>query len=147
MGLDNKIFKMLKFRTMKVQSKDVSDTTWTTNDDPRKTRFGNFLRKTNLDELPQFINVFLGQMSVVGPRPERPHFVKKFKKDIPEYMLRHKVKAGITGWAQINGFRGDTSIKKRVDADLWYIENWTLGLDLKIVILTLFRGFFDKNAY
>lgn len=147
LGMDNRSFNMIKFRTMKVQEKTQSDTSWTMENDPRRSGIGEFLRKFNIDELPQFINVLLGQMSVVGPRPERPYFVKKFKEEIPGYMTRHKAKSGITGWAQVNGFRGDTSIEKRIEADLWYIENWTLWLDLKIIILTLFRSFGDKGAY
>jgi lipopolysaccharide/colanic/teichoic acid biosynthesis glycosyltransferase len=120
---------------------------WASPEDPRRTSVGIWLRRFNLDELPQLINVFLGDMSLVGPRPERPPFVQQFKERIPQYMLRHKVKSGITGWAQINGWRGNTSIEKRIEYDLYYIENWSLLLDVKILILTLFRGFGQKHAY
>ena len=146
-GLDNETFKMLKFRTMRVQNEKDSATIWTTKDDPRVTPLGRFLRRTSLDEIPQFINIFLGQMSVVGPRPERPYFVEQFKNQYPYFKRRHAVKAGLTGWAQINGLRGDTSIQDRVDADIYYIENWSVFLDLKIVLLTPFKGLFGKNAY
>jgi lipopolysaccharide/colanic/teichoic acid biosynthesis glycosyltransferase len=116
-------------------------------EDPRRTPIGAWLRRFNLDEFPQLINVVLGDMSLVGPRPERPPFVAQFKKQIPQYMLRHRVKSGITGWAQVNGWRGNTSIEKRIEYDLYYIENWSLLLDIKILILTLFRGFGQKHAY
>ncbi|MCL2197364.1 MAG: undecaprenyl-phosphate glucose phosphotransferase [Defluviitaleaceae bacterium] len=146
-GQNGKTFNMLKFRSMRVQTDEEEQTQWTTQNDPRKTKFGTLIRKTSLDELPQFINVFLGNMSVVGPRPERPYWVEKFKSEIPEYMLRHYVKAGITGWAQVNGWRGDTSIKERIKCDNYYIQNWDLMLDIKICILTLVGAFTDKNAY
>lgn len=146
-GLDNKVFKILKFRTMRVQSEAASNTVWTTKDDPRITPIGKFLRKSSLDEIPQFINIFLGQMSVVGPRPERPFFVEQFKDRYTYFKRRHAVKAGLTGWAQINGLRGDTSIQERIDADIYYIENWSFFLDLKIVLLTPFKGMIHKNAY
>lgn len=146
-GLNNKPFKMYKFRTMRVQAKEQSDRTWTTSDDARKTKFGFFLRRTSLDELPQFFNVLIGNMSVVGPRPERPYFVDKFKEQIPHYMARHNAKAGITGWAQVNGLRGDTSIARRIEADIYYQRHWSLWLDLKIIWLTVFRTLRDKNAY
>jgi Undecaprenyl-phosphate glucose phosphotransferase len=146
-GLNNRPFNMLKFRSMRVDSNKVAATTWTTADDPRKTRFGTFLRKTSLDELPQFINVFMGNMSVVGPRPERPYFVEQFKEEIPKYMVKHQVKPGITGLAQVNGWRGDTSIQKRIECDIDYIENWDPLFDLKIVFLTVFKGLMNKNAY
>ncbi len=146
-GLDNKVFKMLKFRTMKVQDAQASATVWTTKNDPRVTAIGRILRKTSLDEIPQFLNILLGQMSVVGPRPERPYYVEQFKTRYPYFKRRHAVKAGLTGWAQINGFRGDTSIQDRIDADIYYIENWSIFLDLKIVLLTPFKGIFSKNAY
>lgn len=146
-SLNNKTFNMLKFRSMKVQKEENSDTIWTTQDDPRKTRFGSFLRKTSLDELPQFFNVLKGDMSVVGPRPERPYWVNEFKKKVPEYMLRHYVKSGITGWAQISGLRGDTSIEERIKCDNYYIQNWSLMLDIKIIFLTVVKGFVNKNAY
>lgn len=146
-GLNNNKFNMVKFRSMKVQTAEEEKIQWTTKEDPRKTKFGSFIRKTNLDELPQFFNVFKGDMSIVGPRPERPYWVNKFKDEIPEYMLRHYVKSGITGWAQINGWRGDTSIEERIKCDNYYIQNWSIGLDIKICILTLFKAFTDKNAY
>lgn len=146
-GLDNKVFKILKFRTMRVQTEKASDTLWTTKGDPRITSIGRFLRQSSLDEIPQFINIFLGQMSVVGPRPERPFFVEQFKDQYQYFKRRHAVKAGLTGWAQINGLRGDTSIQDRIEADIYYIENWTLFLDLKIVFLTPFKGMIHKNAY
>lgn len=146
-GLNNRPFNMLKFRSMRVDNDAVASTTWTTADDPRKTRFGTFLRKTSLDELPQFINVFFGNMSVVGPRPERPFFVEQFKEEIPKYMVKHQVKPGITGLAQVNGWRGDTSIQKRIECDIDYIENWDPLFDFKIVFLTIFKGLVNKNAY
>ncbi|MCS7204789.1 MAG: undecaprenyl-phosphate glucose phosphotransferase [Leptospiraceae bacterium] len=136
-GLDRKVFKLIKFRTMYVQDKNTSDTTWGRKNDPRVTPIGRFLRKTSLDELPQFWNVLKGDMSVVGPRPERIHFVKKFKKEYEKYMLRHSVKSGITGWAQVLGYRGDTSIEKRVEADIYYIENWSLLFDIYIILKTI----------
>ena len=140
-------FKILKFRTMSVDGYVQTDEpVWGRAMEKRLTRVGRFLRKTSLDELPQFFNVLKGDMSIVGPRPERPVFVEKFKSDIPSYMQKHLVKAGITGWAQINGWRGDTSLVKRIEYDLWYIENWSLWLDLKIIFWTLFKGFINKNA-
>lgn len=145
-GYNGREFNMLKFRTMRI-AHNPSDTGWTTSSDPRKTRFGSFLRKTSLDELPQFFNVLIGNMSVVGPRPERPHFVQQFKRDVPKYMLKHQVQPGITGWAQVNGWRGDTSIAKRIEYDLYYIENWDILFDLKILLMTFFKGFNDENAY
>lgn len=146
-GLNRRTFMMYKFRSMHVSSSKVSDTVWTTENDPRKTKFGSFLRKTSLDELPQFFNVLFGDMSVVGPRPERPYFVDQFKEEIPKYMVKHHVRPGITGWAQANGFRGDTSIKDRIVHDIFYIENWTLLFDLKIIAKTIVNGFVNKNAY
>ncbi len=143
-GLDGLTFKMWKFRTM-INTNDAPQ--WTVADDPRRTALGAFLRKTSMDELPQLWNVFIGQMSLVGPRPEQPFFVGNFRKEIPAYMLRHKMKAGITGWAQVNGWRGNTCLHKRIECDIYYIKNWSLWLDLKILCLTLFRGFFHKNAY
>jgi Undecaprenyl-phosphate glucose phosphotransferase len=143
----NKPFNMLKFRSMKVQTQSDTNVIWTTQNDPRKTKFGSFIRKTSLDELPQFFNVLFGQMSIVGPRPERPYWVNKFKEEIPDYMLRHYVKSGITGWAQVNGWRGDTSIEERIKCDNFYIQNWSLMLDIKIIFLTVFKGFINKNAY
>lgn len=146
-GLDNKSFYMLKFRTMMVQEKQESDTKWTVPNDPRVTKIGATLRKLSLDETPQFFNVLMGSMSVVGPRPERPYFVDQFQVKHRHYMRRHAVKAGITGWAQIQGLRGDTSIEKRIEADIYYIENWSLLFDIKIVLLTPFKGLYSKNAY
>ena len=138
---------MYKFRTMKEQSEKDELKGWTTKGDPRVTAIGRFLRRTSLDELPQLINVLKGDMSVVGPRPERPQFVEKFKEEIPRYMIKHQVRPGLTGWAQINGYRGDTSIRKRIEYDIYYIENWSVGFDIKIMFLTIFKGFINKNAY
>ncbi|MDF3820104.1 undecaprenyl-phosphate glucose phosphotransferase [Leptospira sp. 96542] len=146
-GLDNKVFGMIKFRSMVVQEKTKSDTLWTVKDDPRVTKIGAILRKLSLDETPQFFNVLFGDMSVVGPRPERPFYVEKFRNEHHQYMRRHAVKAGITGWAQVRGFRGDTSIEKRIEADIFYIENWSLLLDLKIILLTPIKTIIDRNAY
>ncbi|MBQ7943860.1 MAG: undecaprenyl-phosphate glucose phosphotransferase [Lachnospiraceae bacterium] len=146
-GLHNKPFMMYKFRTMEVQPVEEEKLGWTKKHDPRVTRIGRVLRKTSIDELPQFFNVLKGDMSMIGPRPERPHFVEKFKEEIPRYMIKHQVRPGITGWAQVNGYRGDTSIRKRIEFDLYYIENWTVGFDLKILFLTFFKGFINKNAY
>ncbi len=146
MGLDGRLFRMIKFRSMRVDAESAG-ASWTTKDDPRRTHVGSFLRRTSLDELPQLINVFTGDMSLVGPRPERPEFVKEFKEKFPQYMLRHRVRAGITGWAQVHGWRGDTSVSKRIEFDLYYIENWSLGLDVKILWLTLRWGWQQKNAY
>jgi len=146
-GLNGRPFGMYKFRSMRVSAKAQSDTLWTTADDSRKTIFGSILRKTSLDELPQFINVLNGDMSVVGPRPERPHFVQKFLGDVTRYNNRHTLKVGITGWAQVNGLRGDTSIEKRVEYDLYYLHNWSLGFDLRIIAMTIFAGLINKNAY
>ena len=146
-GLHNRPFMMYKFRSMEVQAPEKEKTRWTVKDDPRVTGFGKFMRKTSIDELPQLFNVLKGDMSLVGPRPERPFFVEKFKEEIPRYMIKHQVRPGITGWAQVNGYRGNTSIRKRIEYDLYYIENWTLGLDIKILFLTIFKGFVNKNAY
>ena len=146
-GLHNREFKMYKFRSMGVQSESKEKKAWTTMNDPRVTPIGKFIRKTSIDELPQLINVLKGDMSLVGPRPERPFFVEKFKEEIPRYMIKHQVRPGMTGWAQISGYRGDTSIPKRIEHDLYYIENWTLGLDIKILFLTVFKGFINRNAY
>lgn len=145
MGLDGREFKMWKFRSMRTDESNHQG--WTVKDDPRVTKIGKFIRKTSIDELPQLWNVIVGDMSLVGPRPERPQYVKEFKNNIPAYMLRHKMKAGITGWAQVNGWRGDTSIEKRIECDLWYIKNWSLGLDISIIFLTFWKGFINKNAY
>ena len=132
---------------MKLQDANAEKKAWTTKNDPRVTWIGGIIRKTSIDELPQVFNVLKGDMSLVGPRPERPFFVEKFQEEIPRYNVKHQVRPGITGWAQVNGFRGDTSIRKRIDCDLYYIENWTLGLDFKILFLTFFKGFINKNAY
>jgi len=147
MGLDGRRFKMLKFRTMRVDAEVDSGPVWARPGDPRRTRLGALLRRSGLDELPQLVNVLRGEMSLVGPRPERPSFVEEFRRKVPGYMLRHKVKAGITGWAQINGWRGNTAIEKRIEYDLYYIERWSLGFDLKILLRTLWLGFFNRNAY
>lgn len=146
-GLHNEIFKMYKFRSMVVQNPNEEKKGWTTKNDSRITPIGRFIRKTSIDELPQIFNVLKGDMSLIGPRPERPQFVEKFKEEIPRYMIKHQVRPGITGWAQINGYRGDTSIITRIEYDLYYIENWSLLLDFKIIILTFFKGFINKNAY
>ena len=148
MGLDAIPFKIIKFRSMRVDAEQEGPG-WTTADDPRKTKLGAFLRRFNIDELPQLINVLLGDMSLVGPRPERPVYVEQFRQIIPRYMDRHREKAGITGWAQVNGLRGDTSIVERTKYDLWYIENWSIGLDLKIIIRTIWQTIFgtNQNAY
>jgi len=146
-GLHNKPFKMYKFRSMAVQKPSEEKSKWTTPNDPRVTKIGRFIRKTSIDEMPQFFNILKGDMSLVGPRPERPFYVEKFREEIPHYMIKHQVRPGLTGWAQVNGFRGDTSIQKRIDHDLYYIENWTLGFDFKIMFLTIFKGFINKNAY
>lgn len=146
-GLHNQPFIMYKFRSMEVQKANVEQKGWTTRHDPRVTGIGKFIRRTSIDELPQLINVLKGEMSLIGPRPERPQFVEKFREEIPRYMIKHQVRPGMTGWAQVNGYRGDTSIRKRIEYDLYYIENWTLGLDIKILFLTVFKGFVNKNAY
>ena len=146
-GLNNKPFMMYKFRSMVVQKVSDEEKGWTTKDDVRVTSVGKFLRKTSLDELPQLFNILIGEMSLVGPRPERPQFVEKFKEEIPRYMVKHQVRPGLTGWAQVNGLRGDTSIRKRVEYDLYYIENWSISLDIRIMFMTVFKGFVNKNAY
>jgi exopolysaccharide biosynthesis polyprenyl glycosylphosphotransferase len=146
-GLNGKIFSMYKFRTMSVSSREHSDSRWTVKNDPRCTAIGKILRRASLDELPQFVNVLIGDMSVVGPRPEMPVLVRKFMQSVANYNRRHYLKVGITGWAQVNGWRGDTSIEKRIEHDLYYVRHWTLRFDLLIVALTLLRGFTDKNAY
>ena len=146
-GLHNKTFQMYKFRSMELQKPSEEQKAWTVKDDPRVTKIGRILRKTSLDELPQLFNILSGKMSLVGPRPERPLFVEKFKEEIPRYMVKHQVRPGLTGWAQINGYRGDTSIRKRIEYDLYYIENWTMSFDFKIMFLTIFKGFINKNAY
>jgi Undecaprenyl-phosphate glucose phosphotransferase len=146
-GLNGRIFRMFKFRTMKVGSRNEGNTRWTCHNDPRRTVVGSFLRRTNLDELPQFVNVLKGDMSIVGPRPERPYFVERFLAEFDRYNARHMFKAGITGWAQVNGWRGDTSIAKRVEYDLYYLRNWSLTFDLQIITMTMVRFFSSKNAY
>jgi exopolysaccharide biosynthesis polyprenyl glycosylphosphotransferase len=147
MGLDGRTFKMFKFRSMRIDAEAKSGAVWAQAGDDRRTVMGAFLRSTSIDELPQFWNVFRGDMSLVGPRPERPVFVSQFRGEIPHYMLRHKVKAGITGWAQVNGWRGNTSLDRRIECDLFYIRNWSYALDWKILFLTLWKGFINKNAY
>ena len=141
-----RVFRIFKFRTM-VANADKIGTQVTVQNDNRITKVGEKLRKYRLDELPQLFNILMGDMSLVGPRPERPFFVEKFKEEIPRYMIKHQVRPGLTGWAQVNGYRGDTSIIKRIEHDLYYIENWTLGFDFKIMFLTVFKGFINKNAY
>lgn len=145
MGLDGREFKMYKFRSM--TTSPLNKETWTVENDPRVTKVGRILRSTSLDELPQLFNVLLGDMSLVGPRPERPMFVKEFREKIPTYMLRHKMKAGMTGWAQVNGWRGDTSIERRIECDLYYIKNWSIWMDCWIIFMTIWKGFINKNAY
>ena len=142
-GLHNQVFYMYKFRSMIMQDEEKEKAEWSTRNDPRITPVGKLIRRTSIDELPQLFNVLKGEMSLVGPRPERPQFVQKFRDEIPRYMVKHQVRPGITGWAQINGYRGDTSIEKRIEYDLYYIENWTMVFDMKILILTIFKGFFD----
>jgi len=146
-GLHNRSFYMYKFRSMELQSPKEEKKAWTVKDDPRVTAVGKFLRRTSLDELPQLFNILKGDMSLVGPRPERPLFVEKFKEEIPRYMVKHQVRPGLTGWAQVNGLRGDTSIRKRIEYDIYYIENWTIWFDFKIILMTFFTGFVNKNAY
>jgi len=146
MGLDARPFWCLKFRSMRIDA-EKDGPGWTTEDDPRVTRVGKFIRRFSVDELPQLINVFVGDMSLVGPRPERPVYVEQFRRSIPRYMDRHREKAGMTGWAQVNGLRGDTSIAERTKYDLWYIENWSIWLDLKIILRTVFGVFSDRRAY
>jgi Undecaprenyl-phosphate glucose phosphotransferase len=147
MGLNGHIFEMLKFRSMPVAVESQTGPVWAKPGESRATGFGSFLRRTSLDELPQFMNVLKGDMSVVGPRPERPFFIEQFRQRVPRYMQRHKMKAGITGWAQVHGLRGDTSIEKRIEHDLYYIQNWSLSLDLKIMWMTIFKGFVSRHAY
>ncbi len=146
-GLHNRPFYMYKFRSMEQQKPKDEKKAWTVRDDPRVTKVGRLLRRTSLDELPQLFNILKGDMSLVGPRPERPLFVEKFREEIPRYMVKHQVRPGLTGWAQVNGLRGDTSIKKRIDYDIYYIENWTPGFDIKIILMTFFTGFVNRNAY
>jgi lipopolysaccharide/colanic/teichoic acid biosynthesis glycosyltransferase len=143
-GEKGRTFQLYKLRTMRVDAEAETGPVWASPDDPRRTRVGAILRSYNIDELPQFWNVLKGEMSLVGPRPERPHFVEQFKDDISRYMWRHMYKPGMTGWAQVNGYRGQTDVKKRIELDLWYLENWSLALDFKILARTLFAR---KNAY
>jgi len=147
MGFDGEIFEMLKFRSMVVDAEKETGSMWAKPDDPRRTRLGKVLRKTSLDELPQLFNVLKGEMSLVGPRPERPELIEQFKHNVPKYMLRHKIKAGMTGWAQVNGWRGNTSLEKRIEHDLYYIENWSISFDLQILFLTILKGWVNKHAY
>jgi len=146
-GIDGRTFQMFKFRTMKVDAEKETGPVWAKENDPRRTGIGAFLRKTSLDELPQLFNVLKGEMSLVGPRPERPNFVEEFRNRIPSYMLRHKIKAGMTGWAQVNGLRGNTSLEKRIEHDLYYFQNWSIGFDLRILFMTFWKGFFSKSAH
>ncbi len=147
MSVDGTTFKMWKFRSMRTDAEEKTGAVWAVKNDDRRTPIGTFLRSTSLDELPQLWNVVVGDMSLVGPRPERPVFIDKFKHEIPQYMLRHKMKAGITGWAQVNGWRGDTSLEKRIECDIYYIKNWSLWFDIKILFMTIWKGFVNKNAY
>jgi exopolysaccharide biosynthesis polyprenyl glycosylphosphotransferase len=147
MGLDGRPFEIVKFRSMRLDAEDELGPTWAAPDDPRRTRVGRFLRRWSLDELPQLVNVVKGEMSLVGPRPERPEFVREFKEKFPQYMVRHRVRAGMTGWAQVHGWRGATDLAKRIEYDLYYIENWSLALDLKILWLTVRFGLRHRNAY
>lgn len=146
-GFNRKKFVMYKFRSMEIQEEDAEKHQWTVKDDPRTTRLGSFIRKTSIDELPQLFNILKGDMSLIGPRPERPFFVEKFREEVPDYMIKHHVRPGMSGWAQVHGWRGNTSIKKRIEFDIYYVENWTLFLDVKIFFLTLIKGFVNKNAY
>lgn len=146
-GWNGQEFTMLKFRSMPFEIEKKSGPVWASRDDGRATAFGGFLRKFSLDELPQLFNVLKGEMSLIGPRPERPMFVKKYKDEVPHYMKKHLIKAGVTGWAQVNGWRGDTCLYTRIEHDLYYIENWSLWLDIKIFILTVFRGFINKHSF
>lgn len=146
-GLDRRVFSMLKFRSMKQEAEKTTGPVWAKENDDRRTKIGMFLRKTSLDELPQLFNVLKGEMSLVGPRPERSVFIEDFKHSIPHYMLRLKMKAGLTGWAQVNGWRGNTSLQKRIECDLYYIKNWSLLFDVKIIFMTLWRGFINRHAY
>lgn len=146
-GLHNQEFLMYKFRSMEVQEETDEKKGWTTKNDPRVTKVGKVIRKTSIDELPQLFNVLKGDMSLIGPRPERPQYVEKFREEIPRYMVKHQVRPGMTGWAQVNGYRGNTSIRKRIEYDIYYIEHWSVGFDIKILILTVFKGFINRNAY
>ncbi len=146
-GFDGRIFKIYKYRTMEQNAEEATGATWATERDPRRTKIGSFLRRTSLDELPQFFNVLRGDMSIVGPRPERPVFIEDFRETLPRYMMRHKIKAGITGWAQVNGWRGNTSLKKRLQYDLYYLEHWSLWFDFRIMLRTVRSVLSQKNAY
>ena len=146
-GLHNRPFRMHKFRSMRVQTDKEEKKGWTTKDDPRVTKVGKVIRKTSIDELPQLFNVLKGDMSLVGPRPERPQYVEKFREEIPRYMVKHQVRPGMTGWAQVNGYRGNTSIRRRIEYDIYYIEHWSVAFDIKILGLTVFKGFINRNAY
>lgn len=146
-GLDGRVFRMLKFRSMVDRAEARTGPVFAHRDDPRRTRVGRILRRSSLDELPQLWNVIVGDMSLVGPRPERPVFIERFRSEIPGYMLRHRVESGMTGWAQVHGWRGDTSLRRRVEHDLYYIRNRSLWLDLRILLQTLWRGIFGANAY
>jgi exopolysaccharide biosynthesis polyprenyl glycosylphosphotransferase len=146
-GLDGRPFRLLKFRTMRVDAESGTGPVWAKKDDPRKTRIGGFLRRFSLDELPQLLNVLRGEMSIVGPRPERQHFVDQFKKEIPKYLDRHRVKTGMTGWAQVNGLRGNAPIEERTKFDVYYVENWSLVFDLKIILKTVRAVIFGTDAY
>jgi len=147
MGLDGRRFNILKFRSMRADAEKETGAVWASKNDPRRTRLGALLRKASLDELPQFINALKGDMSIVGPRPERPVLIDEFKKQVPRYMLRHKIKAGITGWAQVNGWRGDSSLLKRIQYDIYYIENWSIWFDIRIIFMTFYRGFVSRAAH
>jgi Undecaprenyl-phosphate glucose phosphotransferase len=147
MGLDGRVFRIFKFRTMVPDAERETGAVWSSPGDPRRTRLGTVLRRTGLDELPQLWNVLRGEMSLVGPRPERPALIEEFRREVPGYMLRHKVRAGLTGWAQIHGWRGNTSLHERLEHDIYYIQNWSLGLDVRILLATLWRGWRDRNAY
>ena len=146
-GIHQNYFEILKFRTMRTDTPENVPTHLLEHPEQYITKSGKFLRATSLDELPQLFNILKGDMSLVGPRPERPFFVEKFREEIPRYMVKHQVRPGLTGWAQVNGYRGDTSIRKRIECDLYYIENWSVGFDIKIMFLTIFKGFINKNAY
>ena len=146
-GWNGQEFTMFKFRSMPVEAEKETGPVWSSKVDNRATRFGSFLRKTSLDELPQLLNVLKGDMSLIGPRPERPHFVEKYKDEVPHYMKKHLVKAGVTGWAQVHGWRGNTCLHTRIEHDLYYIENWSVWLDIKIIVMSVFRGLVHKNAY
>ena len=147
LGLHGKVFTIYKFRSMSDGAEHTGSGVYSGKGDPRVTKVGKLIRATSIDELPQLFNILKGDMSLVGPRPERPQYVEKFREEIPRYMIKHQVRPGMTGWAQVNGYRGDTSIRKRIEHDLYYIENWTIGLDIKILFLTVFKGFINKNAY